>query len=260
MKRGFFINIFLILTSLFLFSCADTTTKSNSSGKKNSANKVTPPLTEEEKYYKATTTIYYVPSFDASEVNDCPANKKVNLLNKAGHIITKACKNIFDACAMQGTCRVTTAYGRLELLNVDGVKNGVRRFKIISDDVCKYGFGASSDREQKFKKMCLEPFYTVAADLSLYRLGDVLFFPDIKGLVLPNGEVHDGFMVVRDVGGNIKGRGRFDVFTGGYGLSEGKNPFAKIKLHDKDTRPKYFVAEGSEAERILEKRQFPLIP
>ena len=260
MKKNLVALFYLAVVSVMFASCADTGAKNGSAAKKAVAEKPAQNLSEEEKTYKATTTIYYVPSFNRIDADNCSVSQKVNLLNKAGHTITKVCKKIFDACAMQGTCRVATHYGKNELLNVDGVKGGVRRFRIISDDQCKYGFGASSDGAQKFKKVCLEPFYTVAADLSLYNLGDVIYFPDLKGVVLPNGEVHDGYVIVRDVGGNIKGRGRFDVFTGGYGLDESKNPFARLNLHDKDTHPKYMLVDGVDAERVLQRHLFPLIP
>lgn len=35
--------------------------------------------------------------------------------------------------------------------------------------------------------MCLDPYFTVAADLNFYKLGDVIFVPQFVGEVMPDG-------------------------------------------------------------------------
>lgn len=65
---------------------------------------------------------------------------------------------------------------------------------------------------------CLFPYISIAADLSRYRAGDIISMPSLRGQVvrLANGvEVeHPGYFIVADTGGAIKGKGRFDMFTG----------------------------------------------
>ncbi|MBO9665553.1 MAG: hypothetical protein J7501_01910 [Bdellovibrio sp.] len=86
---------------------------------------------------------------------------------------------------------------------------------------CGTAFGASG--------ACLIPFISVAADPRYYRMGDIIQMPSMKGKViqLPNGRamVHPGYFVVQDTGGAIKGRNRFDFFTGTYGANSLANSF-----------------------------------
>lgn len=231
-------------------------------GKEASTNKPTAKgriLTEAEKEYLATTTIYYIANFEKEDNESCADGDKINLLRKDGTLITKSCKRVYNSCNMQGTCQIEVQ-GKKEILNVDTVIGGFRRFKVITNSVCKYGNGARRDyTKRKFTQMCLDPFYSVAADLSLYKLGDVIFLPDVKGLQLPDGTIHNGFFIVRDAGGNIKGKGRFDFFTGFYGPFSSTNPFAKIKLNGKQTFPRYEHIPASEVSNIITERNFPAL-
>lgn len=80
---------------------------------------------------------------------------------------------------------------------------------------------------------CLEPLFSVAADLKQYRIGDIICSDDIAkklaNFALPlTSKRHPGCFVVQDTGGAFKGagEGRFDFFTGT--LAESKfNPFRK---------------------------------
>jgi membrane-bound lytic murein transglycosylase A len=99
---------------------------------------------------------------------------------------------------------------------------------------CSTAFGASG--------ACLIPYISVAADPRYYRMGDIIQMPALKGKVvqLPNGRamVHPGYLVVQDTGGAIKGRNRFDFFTGTYGAQSRANSFgykapADMRMTDK---------------------------
>ena len=108
--------------------------------------------------------------------------------------------------------------------------------------------------------MCVDPFYSVAADLKIYNLGDVIYLPAVRGVVLPNGEIHDGYFIVRDAGGGSEGEGRFDFFTGLYTSSTLNNPFTKLKLNGLQTFPEYVLIEGAQADQMRQQRNFPLLP
>jgi 3D (Asp-Asp-Asp) domain-containing protein len=82
----------------------------------------------------------------------------------------------------------------------------------------KFAFGKGN------KSNPLVPFYSVAADQTLFKFGQIIFVPKAVGLKLPNGKTHDGFFRVDDVGGAIKGN-HFDFFTGFD--SDFKFPFVK---------------------------------
>lgn len=81
----------------------------------------------------------------------------------------------------------------------------------------KYGMGSKAN--------ALKPFVTVAADPKVLPFGSVIYIPDAVGLELPNGDIHDGYFEVGDVGGAIKGN-HLDFFTGPWG-KEFKFDFVK---------------------------------
>lgn len=86
---------------------------------------------------------------------------------------------------------------------------------------CKTAFGA--------RGTCLTPYISIAADLSVYRLGDIIEMPAMKGkkIRLPDGGsfLHPGYFIVEDSGGAIRGKNRFDFFTGAHGMRNSKNAF-----------------------------------
>ncbi|MDB5437630.1 MAG: hypothetical protein JWM33_57 [Caulobacteraceae bacterium] len=54
---------------------------------------------------------------------------------------------------------------------------------------------------------------TAAVDRSVAPLGSLLFIPETVGMLLPNGDFHDGYWYASDTGGAIKGT-KIDLFTG----------------------------------------------
>jgi hypothetical protein len=76
----------------------------------------------------------------------------------------------------------------------------------VSQAECPNGWGARSN--------CLNPCKSVAADRRYHKIGEVLFFPRLRGQIC-RGKVHDGFVQVADVGSAIVGQDRFDFYWGG---------------------------------------------
>ena len=68
----------------------------------------------------------------------------------------------------------------------------------------------------------ITPLRSVAVDSSVIPLGTVLFIPEFKGVILPEGGRHDGCFVAEDRGMKVVGR-QIDVFTG--------DPAATIRLN-----------------------------
>ena len=157
---------------------------------------------------------------------------------------------------MEGTCQIQQGSKKV-LLNVSAIRDGERRFVVIEDSECVYGGGDRRDKVKGYKIMCLDPYYSLAADLTIYNLGDVIYIPSAVGIILPNGSTHDGYFVVRDSGGAIKGYGRFDFFSG---FDSSFNPLKMAGFSDKDNNVPYYLVMGSEAEQFLRKRNFPSIP
>ena len=75
------------------------------------------------------------------------------------------------------------------------------------------------------------PYHTIAADLKSHPVGTFIFIPKAKGLLLPDGRIHNGFFVVRDTGGAFRnvGYARIDLFVGDENDQE--NVFSRAGIH-----------------------------
>ncbi len=235
---------------LLFFGCANS--KDTKGGQNKSQHQ---PLSLEESKVLITPTIYYIPVYD--QTNLTCADKKV-IKDEKGKAIISVCKNVFDDCLMQGTCQIIQG-GKKLLLNVGSVVGTERRFSVIKNSFCIYGIGSSKSRTANLKTTCLDPYYSVAADLNIYNVGDVIYIPAAVGLILPDGAIHDGHFIIRDAGGAIKGYGRFDFFTG-FAIGRSENPLARLGFADKQTNVFYTVVEDEEAAKVLKMRNFPLLP
>ncbi len=213
------------------------------------------PLSLEDSKILITPTLYYIPDYDQTSLS-CASQKTIK--DDKGKKIVTVCKNVFDDCLMQGTCQVRQGPNKI-LLNVGAVVGGERRFTTIKNSICVYGTGSTKSLNNGIKTMCLDPNYSVAADLEIYSIGTVIHVSAVEGMTMPDGSIHDGNFIVRDSGGAIKGYGRFDFFSG-FSFHKAENPLAQIGLGDKSTNLPYTVIEGDEAVEILKKRNFPSLP
>lgn len=143
--------------------------------------------------------------------------------------------SVFDYCKSATPCAKFRKQVRMQGSgSLPGNRILTYQGKVRSLGSCSTAFGASGK--------CLTPYISVAADPRFYRMGDIIQMPSMKGRVisLPNGKtmIHPGYFIVQDTGGAIKGRNRFDFFTGIMGMSNRKNAFgtrasADMQLVDK---------------------------
>lgn len=170
------------------------------------------------------------------------------MLDVSGKTLTTLCNTDYDRCLMQGSCFVYNG-DKVKSFNYHSTKNSIPRFVEVDLDDCPYGYGVRSS--------CLDPYFSIAADLSIYKPGDVIFVPRAVGVTMPSGEVHDGFFVIRDSGGHIKGQGRFDFFTGFFNHTDRRNTLARLGFGDSNHRFEFRMANAEEAARARENRAYP---
>lgn len=194
-------------------------------------------------------TVYYFPVLD-EDINTCEDSTKMDLHGAGGKVLLRVCPETEDACRLQGSCAIIQNEKSYSF-NFLGLYEGQKRFFPI-EDKCFFGFGVSN--------ICLDPYYSIAADLSIYKPGQVIFVPAAVGLELPDGSKHNGYFVIRDRGSHIKGIGRFDFFSGEYSWRNPKNPFKKIKLGDIRSAMPYYLILGELANKVLEIRGYPNLP
>lgn len=200
---------------------------------------------------KMSPTIYYHPVIKDT-ADRCKDEERVDLLSIDDKVLKRVCKVDFARCSIQGTCTFVDGEERRSF-NHHSQKGGVDRYFEMKPTGCVYGFGVTN--------ICLDPFYSVAADLTVYKPGTVIFVPDVRGAMMPNGKPHTGFFVVRDRGGGVKGSGRFDFFTGSYSWNSDKNPFKALDLGEPRRQKKFYVVKSSPVATItLTNRNYPSVP
>lgn len=195
-------------------------------------------------------TIYFFPVFNEDK-KSCETKDKRSLHGAQGVVLATVCVETLEACGLQGSCAVVQS-GKARSFNILGRVGTQDRFFEIPAEGCRFGYGV--------EQSCLDPFYSLAADLIVYRPGDVIFVPAVQGTVLPNGTKHDGYFVIRDQGRGVTGRGRFDFFTGFFGWKDSRNPFSRLGLGDVNTKVPYYRIQGIKAESIRKARAFPGLP
>jgi 3D (Asp-Asp-Asp) domain-containing protein len=211
------------------------------------------PLSLEDSKKLITPTIYAIPVF---EINSMTCSDRTAMKDVRGKLLFSVCPEVVKSCVMEGTCEIKQGDSET-LINVDSVIDGERRFISMKDSACIYGKGSRRDQVRGYKTMCLDPYYSIAADLKIYNLGTVIFIPSVVGTILPDGSTHNGYFIVRDSGGSIKGYGRFDFFSGFSFTRSSNNPLRKIGFADHETNVPYFVITGDQADQILKLRNFP---
>lgn len=227
-----------------------------SSAEDSTQSKSGPAPDNDEKSFKIieegflSPTIYFFPTVNEDE-SPCAADSKQKIYGGGGRVLTEVCKNTFELCSEQGSCAVIQN-GEKKSYNILGRIAGQERYFEIRKGSCIYGYGV--------RGYCLDPYYSVAADLTIYKPGDVIYVPAAVGLALPNGSKHNGFFVVRDEGRGIVGKGRFDFFSGEYSWKNPANPFLKIGLGDSKNKMQYFKVGGLHRQSVLRWRSFPGLP
>lgn len=195
-------------------------------------------------------TIYYKPIV-YKEKDICPAEDMRDLLDEEGRVLISLCKKSYDNCLMQGSCFVVEGH-KTRNFNFTNKKDGIHRFAEKKEARCPYGYGV--------KALCLDPFYSIAADLRFHNVGDVIYVPKLVNVLLPDGNRHTGYLIVRDEGGAIIGEDRFDFFTGFLGPYDRKNVFGRLGFGDKKHRFGYQKMTEEVAKVVREFRNYPNIP
>lgn len=192
-------------------------------------------------------SLYYVPVLNVKKL-ECGTGALQPIKNIQGQTIAQICETDYQICLKQGTCLLNEV-GGLRIINFTTRRGKIPLFSDKIKKECPYGLG--------MKDICLDPYYTIAGDLSHYKLGDVIFVPSVRGMKLPNGDTHDGYFIVRDSGSNLKSDKRFDFFTGFDFDGDLSNEFKKLGLDDKENRFKFEKVSEEQAIKFRVIRNYP---
>lgn len=194
-------------------------------------------------------SLYFVPILNVKNL-ECGSDQLQPIKNIQGDTIAQMCDGDYKICVQQGTCLLSEK-GGLRMINFTTRRGKIPLFSDKIKRECPYGLGV--------KDICLDPYHTISADLSFYKLGEVIFIPSVRGMQLPGGETHDGYFIVRDSGSNLKSDKRFDFFTGFDSGDAADNIFKKLGLDDKENRFKFEKVSDEIASKVRMKRNYPKI-
>jgi hypothetical protein len=145
-----------------------------------------------------------------------------------GRLIAKVSESFHDDLDMEGTGKLND--GRV--LNVANRVNGVWDYKILPSNA--FGVGILGHNLHPFRSVAVDFVHLCKqanlnfcdqpeSEIKKQLIGALLFMPRLKGIPLPNGKTHDGYVCAQDVGGAID-LDRVDLFVGPLG---GGNPYLK---------------------------------
>ncbi len=202
--------------------------------------------------------------FKLSNVS-CQADETMTVLDAAGTVRMSLCKSVYTQCLLFGSCSIEQTDGTKNVLTYHSYNEALERQTFIvqdGDGRCPYGMGVGRSASGSVVPTCMDPYFSVAADINEHTVGEVLYIPILVGIKLPTGETHDGYVIVRDSGESLKDSSfdRYDLFTGFESAVNPKNAFAKRGLDNYDHAFKYKMVTGAKAEEIRKKRNFPGLP
>lgn len=209
-------------------------------------------------------TIYHTPLISKAR-QVCAPESRIPFFDRNGEQLTSACPASYVACEFEGSCILEQADGSKVGVNFLKYDFNLERavFFAIEADRCPYGYGNARDKSGRFIETCLDPYFSVAADSYERAAGEVIFVPKLVGAKLPTGEIHDGYVIVRDrarIMDNEAGPDRFVFFSGIQSEKDLNNPFVRASLDNLDYTFKYESVSEEKAQEIRKKRNFPLLP
>lgn len=155
---------------------------------------------------------------------------KTNPLYEAGtgKLIAYVSKSFHEDLDIEGTGKLND--GRV--LNVANYVNRVWDYKVLAGDA--FGVGILGHNLHPYRSVAVDFVHLCRqsgqnfCDLPVVEvrkrlIGALLFIPRLRGIALPNGKTHDGFVCAQDIGGAIQAD-RIDIFVGPMG---GGNPYLK---------------------------------
>ncbi len=196
-------------------------------------------------------TIYYIPVIKPEDSKSHCTTQVAPMNTSDKGEKTSLCVSDIKNCRMQGSCVIVGSSGA----NIFQYRSGSGAQSVFSKgslSKCPFGMGV--------KNICLDPYFSIAADPKYFSPGDVLFIDQLYGIVLPSGEIHSGYVIVRDQGGSIKGTERFDFFIGFDDPDDATHIFVHMGFGDPKTRLSFRKISDDMANQVRLSRAYPDIP
>jgi hypothetical protein len=212
---------------------------------------------------KGFPTIFHNPLIQIAK-SSCEPSDKMTIVSGTAEVFASLCAQDYRRCLLEGSCTVEEINGSRRNYSWIEFNTTLRRqtFTRSSDFGCLHGIGRGFDLKGEKITTCLDPYFTVAASGVDHPIGTVIFVPKLVGAKLPTGEIHDGYLIVRDenIEINEAGPDRFVFFSGFQNEEDIENPFVKAMLDNLDYLFDYSVVAAEKSEEVRKARAFPGLP
>jgi len=207
-------------------------------------------------------SLYYTPQFSATNPS-CDSRDLKPVLSPDKNVLVSLCARDYKKCLFEGACLIETPQGGrlgISFYKYSEAENQ-SYFEKINLEKCPFGYGVGKISPTEAASTCLIPYVSVSADPLAHSLGEVIYVPALKGLPLPTGEVHDGYLIISDSSTDSidTGLDQFAFYTGVHPKKDPQNAFAATLLGNPDNEYPYEVITGPVAEEIRQKRHFTLV-
>lgn len=206
-------------------------------------------------------TIYSTHTINSQ--SNCAEDEKIAMINDANEVLANLCPRDYRKCLWSGACVGTKEDGSRDTFTYIHFNRDLQRqtFEKVTNG-CIYGQGIAVTTAKKRVQTCLDPYFSIAADPSEHFAGEVIFVPKLIGLVLPTGEVHDGYLIVRDSSEDTRDRGHdyYSFFTGLETAENPSNPFLRTMLDNIDYIFDYRTVNDLISEKVRRSRNYPFLP
>lgn len=209
---------------------------------------------------KATYSSTYSTLLVELKEMECSADEMKPVKASSGEVIGQLCAREYRECMFEGSCVLETEQGQKMSISFERYDEKENQ-SYFTKSVCDYGYGFGKVSGTRAGLTCLLPYFSVSADALEYKLGDVVFVPKLKDVQLPNGEIHDGYVIVSDYSESYldTGADHFSFFTGHENAFSNKNPLVSLGLSDPTTIFEYRKATELETKKVQEKRGFKIL-
>jgi len=147
---------------------------------------------------------FFTTFYDVPNESDYSKDQTAQIKNMQGEVIASVNASFKKDLDVEGTGILRSG----TTVNYAGRVDDEIRYRVSS---AKWGWGVG--------QCALKPYHTIAVDPNIIPLGSLVYIPAIKGAVLPDGTVHDGFFYADDIGSRILHR-HVDLFA-----QEGENSY-----------------------------------
>jgi hypothetical protein len=204
--------------------------------------------------------IYSTPLIKTVDMS-CANSETLEVLNLQKQPILNLCEHEYRVCLIEGSCIVETPDQKKITISYIRFNSELQKslFYQVPSNLCPYGLGAGKDLNGKVIETCRDPYFSVSADPKVHHVGKVIFVPKLVDVKLPTGEIHDGYLIIRDANEELADFGQdvFGFFTGIERYNSSHNPLIQLGIANTNHTFEYQYVDEEKSKQVLKQRGYP---